>query len=79
MSDTPPVTPAPEPATTPVGHQGARVDIAQRPAFAVNGWLGRGGARGLSRVRSRTCADGHDRAALAADRCVFVAGRHRRW
>ena len=24
----------------PVGHQGARVDIAQRPAVAVNGWLG---------------------------------------
>ncbi len=24
----------------PVGHQGARVDIAQRPAFALNGWLG---------------------------------------
>jgi hypothetical protein len=24
----------------PVGHQGARVDIEQRPAFAVNGWLG---------------------------------------
>ena len=23
-----------------VGHQGARVDIAQRPAIAVNGWLG---------------------------------------
>ena len=40
MSDTPPVTPAPEPATTPVGHQGARVEITQRPAWAVNGWLG---------------------------------------
>ena len=24
----------------PVGHEGARVDITQRPAFAVNGWLG---------------------------------------
>src|SRR6478672_10565107 len=24
----------------PVGHQGARVDITQRPAFAINGWLG---------------------------------------
>ena len=24
----------------PVGHQGARVDITQRPAVAVNGWLG---------------------------------------
>ena len=29
------------PTTTgPVGHQGARVDITQHPAFAVNGWLG---------------------------------------
>ena len=26
--------------TTPVGHQGARVDITQRPAVAINGWLG---------------------------------------
>jgi regulator of protease activity HflC (stomatin/prohibitin superfamily) len=26
--------------TEPVGHGGARVDIAQRPAAAVNGWLG---------------------------------------
>ena len=24
----------------PVGHEGARVDITQRPAIAVNGWLG---------------------------------------
>ncbi len=24
----------------PVGHQGARVDIKQRPAFALNGWFG---------------------------------------
>ena len=24
----------------PVGHQGARVDISQRPAVALNGWLG---------------------------------------
>jgi hypothetical protein len=24
----------------PVGHQGARVDISQRPALAANGWLG---------------------------------------
>jgi regulator of protease activity HflC (stomatin/prohibitin superfamily) len=26
--------------TEPVGHKGAQVDIAQRPAIAVNGWLG---------------------------------------
>lgn len=24
----------------PVGHQGARVDVRERPAFAVNGWFG---------------------------------------
>jgi SPFH domain / Band 7 family len=24
----------------PVGHQGARVDITQRPALAINGWIG---------------------------------------
>jgi hypothetical protein len=31
-----------EPHSTaqPVGHQGARVDVTQRPALAVNGWLG---------------------------------------
>jgi regulator of protease activity HflC (stomatin/prohibitin superfamily) len=28
------------PTTEPVGHQGARVDITQRPALAVNGWFG---------------------------------------
>jgi hypothetical protein len=27
-------------STEPVGHQGARVQIAQRPALAINGWLG---------------------------------------
>jgi SPFH domain / Band 7 family len=26
--------------TEPVGHQGARVDITQHPAVAINGWLG---------------------------------------
>ena len=25
---------------TPVGHQGARVDITERPVLAVNGWFG---------------------------------------
>jgi hypothetical protein len=29
-----------EPHAEPVGHQGARVDITQRPAIAVTGWLG---------------------------------------
>ena len=28
------------PAVGPVGHQGARVEISERPAIAVNGWLG---------------------------------------
>jgi regulator of protease activity HflC (stomatin/prohibitin superfamily) len=27
-------------STEPVGHQGARVDITQRPAVAISGWLG---------------------------------------
>ena len=37
------VTTSPEPGgegAAPVGHRGARVDIAQRPALALNGWLG---------------------------------------
>jgi regulator of protease activity HflC (stomatin/prohibitin superfamily) len=34
-------TPVPTtPPTTPVGHQGARVDIAERRAAALNGWFG---------------------------------------
>ncbi len=40
MSDTQPATPTPVPASTPVGHQGARVEITQRPALALNGWFG---------------------------------------
>jgi hypothetical protein len=31
---------APPSSVEPVGHQGARVGITQRPALAVNGWLG---------------------------------------
>ena len=27
-------------SSVPVGHQGARVDIVQRPALALNGWFG---------------------------------------
>ena len=27
------------PTAQPVGHQGARVDISERPALAVNGWI----------------------------------------
>ena len=30
----------PQAAPRPVGHQGARVEIAQRPAVALNGWFG---------------------------------------
>ena len=33
-------TPVPSTPITPVGHQGARVAITQRPALALNGWLG---------------------------------------
>src|SRR5690242_19470804 len=42
MSETRPTGPTTptSPASTPVGHQGARVDITQRPALAVNGWIG---------------------------------------
>ena len=29
-----------EPKGVPVGHQGARVEIHERPARAANGWLG---------------------------------------
>jgi regulator of protease activity HflC (stomatin/prohibitin superfamily) len=30
----------PQPEATPVGHSGTRVDIHERPAWALNGWLG---------------------------------------
>jgi regulator of protease activity HflC (stomatin/prohibitin superfamily) len=30
----------PTPTRTPVGHEGVRVDVAERPAFAVSGWFG---------------------------------------
>jgi regulator of protease activity HflC (stomatin/prohibitin superfamily) len=29
-----------QPEATPVGHEGSRVDIHERPAWAVNGWIG---------------------------------------
>lgn len=32
--------PTPQPEAAPVGHQGARVDIEERKAQSVNGWLG---------------------------------------
>ncbi|HEX8973343.1 SPFH domain-containing protein [Oryzihumus sp.] len=40
MSDTEQPTPRPVPRAEPVGHQGARVDITQRPALAITGWAG---------------------------------------
>jgi hypothetical protein len=39
MSDSQP-TRGPATPSTPVGHQGGRVDITQRPTPALNGWLG---------------------------------------
>ncbi len=34
------VQPYRQPEATPVGHAGARVDIHERPAWAINGWAG---------------------------------------
>ena len=34
------VHPYPQPEATPVGHAGTRVDIHERPAWAISGWLG---------------------------------------
>jgi regulator of protease activity HflC (stomatin/prohibitin superfamily) len=34
------VQPYRPPEATPVGHSGTRVDIQERPAWAINGWLG---------------------------------------
>jgi len=34
------LSPDPSVGATPVGHAGRRVEIAERPAWAVNGWLG---------------------------------------
>src|SRR6476469_2183583 len=38
MSSVP--TPTPAPTQGPVGHQGVRVEVTQRPALALNGWFG---------------------------------------
>ena len=40
MSDTEQPIPGTAPRAQPVGHQGARVDITQRPALAMTGWAG---------------------------------------
>jgi regulator of protease activity HflC (stomatin/prohibitin superfamily) len=34
------VQPYRQPEATPVGHSGTRVDIRERPAWAINGWMG---------------------------------------
>ncbi len=34
------VQPYRQPEATPVGHSGTRVDIQERPAWAISGWLG---------------------------------------
>jgi regulator of protease activity HflC (stomatin/prohibitin superfamily) len=34
------VQPYRQPETTPVGHSGTRVDIHERPAWAISGWIG---------------------------------------
>lgn len=34
------VQPYRQPEATPVGHSGTRVDIHERPAWAINGWIG---------------------------------------
>ena len=38
MTDT--VQPYSDPEATPVGHLGTRVDIHERQAWAISGWLG---------------------------------------
>ena len=40
MNNTEQPFPGPAPRAEPVGHQGARVDITQRPALAITGWAG---------------------------------------
>jgi regulator of protease activity HflC (stomatin/prohibitin superfamily) len=35
-----PIQPYREPETTPVGHSGTRVEIHERPAWAISGWAG---------------------------------------
>ena len=54
----------------PVGHQGARVDIAQRPALAINGWLGVVVLAGC--VEGMVLAGRHDRGLLWLPLLVFV-------
>ena len=50
MSGTEQPIPGPAPRAEPVGHQGARVDITQRPALAITGWAAIGVLIGLGWV-----------------------------
>ena len=54
----------------PVGHQGARVEITQRPALAVNGWLGVVVLAGC--VTGMVLSGKHDRGLLWLPLVVFV-------
>jgi regulator of protease activity HflC (stomatin/prohibitin superfamily) len=54
----------------PVGHQGARVDITERPAVAINGWLGVVVLAGC--VAGMVLAGQHDTGLLWLPLVVFV-------
>jgi SPFH domain / Band 7 family len=54
----------------PVGHQGARVEITQRPAIAVNGWLGVAVLAGC--VAGALLAGQHERGLLWLPLLIFV-------
>jgi SPFH domain / Band 7 family len=54
----------------PVGHQGARVDVTERPAIAVNGWLGVVVLAGC--VEGALLASRHDRGLLWLPLLVFA-------
>ena len=61
----------------PVGHQGARVEIAERRAFAVNGWLG------VLVLAACTygayLASGHDPGVTIAMAAIWLRERPDRW
>ena len=62
------VQPYRQPEATPVGHAGTRVDIHERPAWAISGWFGllvvaacTAGAVLLARAQSPAVVDRADR------------------
>jgi SPFH domain / Band 7 family len=57
------------PFAQPVGHQGARVDIRERPAVAINGWIGALVLAGC--VAGMIVSGRHDKAWLWAPILVF--------